>query len=137
MPTPAQEVAYARAVEHGRDAAAALGLDLDDLVPAYAQTMDDDAAEDGPPGRIFVALRWWLPVGTTNGPAFETLARHWLARGYRLVGDGRGDPLPYLWAEDPVDGFRLGLEGNVQDRLQLEASSPLFWPDGDGLVSQG
>jgi hypothetical protein len=134
MATPARQFAHARAVEHVRDAATALGLDLDDLVPAYAQTMDEDPGETGPPGRIFVALRWWLPIGTRNGPAFDTLARHWLARGYRLLGDGRGDPLPYLWAEDPADGYRLGLEGNVQGRLLLGASSPLFWPDGDGLI---
>lgn len=119
MPTPARRLAVARATAHVRDAVAALGLRLEDLVPAQVDTTDE-----GPAGRGSVALTWWLPDGTAHRPAFDKLARHWLARGYRLVGDGRGDALPYLWAEHPADGYRLGLEGNVRDRLLLRVSSP-------------
>jgi hypothetical protein len=129
MSTSARELAHARVAEHVRDAAGALGYDLDDLAPAPDRTVGDQPDVLGPPGRISIGRTWWLPAGTTTGPVFDTLARHWLARGYRLVGDGRADPLPYLWAEDPVDGYRLGVEGDVQDRLLLGACSPPLWSD--------
>lgn len=119
MPTPAQRLAVARATGHVRDTVAALGLRLEDLVPAQVNT-----ADERPSARGSVTLTWWLPVGTAHRAAFATLARHWLARGFRLIGDGRGDALPYLWAESPADGYRLGLEGNAQDRLLLRVSSP-------------
>jgi hypothetical protein len=131
MAPVAIEGAYARVTEHARESAAALGLELAELAPAYAQTM----AEDPLDGRVFVAAKWWLPPGTECAPAFEGLARHWRANGYRVVGDGRRDVLPYLWAEDPADGYRLGLEGNVQGRLVLGVSSPLFSPCGEVLVT--
>jgi hypothetical protein len=132
MPPVAQEGAYARVTAHARESAVALGLDLAELDPAYAQTMEEDPLD----GRVFVAAKWWLPSATKCGPAFDGLARHWLASGYRLIGDGRGDVLPYLWAEAPADGYRLGLEGNVQGRLVLGASSPLFWP-GESAPGNG
>ncbi len=131
MPTVAEDRAYARAAAHVRDAAAALGVDFADLEPAYGQTMPvDDPTDGGPAGRVFVAAKWWLPGGTA--PALDRLAAYWAGHGYRLIGDGRADPLPYLWAEDERDGYRVGLDTNTEGRLILGASSPLFRPDGPG-----
>lgn len=128
----AEERAYAQAAAHVRSAADALGLDLEALDPAYGQTMAaDDPTDGGAAGRVFVAAKWWLPGGA-DPAALDAVADFWRRGGYDLIADGRGDPLPYVWAEDPTDGYRVGLDTNTQGRFVLGSSSPLFWPEGGG-----
>jgi len=128
----AEERAYARAAAHVRSAAGALGMDFEALDAAYGQTMAaDDPTDGGPAGRVFVAAKWWLPTGT-DPATLDTVTEFWRRGGYDLIADGRRDPLPYVWAEDPTDGYRVGLDTNAQGRLVLGASSPLFWSEGEG-----
>src|SRR6266545_955456 len=125
---PPQALTHERqaAERHIRDALAALGPGPALRLESDAVQACDDPTDGGPPGRVFVARRYWL-LGTDRS-AFDTLARFWADHGYRIVEDRRGTAYPYLWVEHESDGFRVGIDANAVGDLLLGASSPCFWP---------
>jgi hypothetical protein len=126
-PAPTREQAAAQtAEEHIRRALAALDPAVTLRLESDAVQSCDDATDGGPPGRVFVARRYWL-LGSGRD-AFDALARFWADHGYRLLEDRRATAYPYLWVEHDVDGFRVGIDANAVGDLLLGASSPCFWP---------
>src|SRR6266545_122550 len=104
---PPQALTHERqaAERHIRDALAALGPGPALRLESDAVQACDDPTDGGPPGRVFVARRYWL-----------------------LGADRRGTAYPYLWVEHESDGFRVGIDANAVGDLLLVASSPCFWP---------
>jgi hypothetical protein len=124
--TVREEQALEAAERHIRAAAAAL-----DPPPQLRLESDrvqecDDPTDGGPPGRVFVARRYWL-VGADRS-AFDTLAGYWSGAGYRVFEDRRESAYPFLWVQHEGDGFRVGIDANAAGDLLLGASSPCFWP---------
>ena len=91
----------------------------------------DDPTDHGPLGRVVVEHRYELPgIDAADGPSvLDTLAEFWTSNGYRILRDGRGEPLAEIAAEAP-DGFRVIISTDTQGKLAIIGSSPCVWPSG-------
>ncbi len=99
--------------------------------PTRSSLPCDDPADHAPAGSADLALAYTLEFDQIPDPAqaFDQLKAYWVGQGYQIIDE---DPATMsvrnLTAENPKDGFRIGLVRGDAGNFSLNVSSPCLMP---------
>jgi hypothetical protein len=93
----------------------------------YTGTFRSFVACPGAPGTYTLSSRYDLMPDAGSAVAFTALRGYWRHLGYRIVNDAPGQNSQLL-AENPDDGFRIGVSQRTAEYIRLAISSPCLVP---------
>jgi hypothetical protein len=91
----------------------------------------DDPADNAPAGPVDLGDAYDITYQSAhdNGEIFNQLYDYWTSKKYHLITDQHTAPsLRELIAENPTDGFHIGLREGSVGNLLLTISSPCVRP---------